>query len=58
MDFLIVWAIWIVFITALNVEEFKNKTIEPAKAFLVYVIFAVPVVAVYAIAKEVFKWVN
>ena len=47
MEYLIVWGLWITLVISLNLKEIEEGNIDVPKAFIVFVILAVPFELLY-----------
>ena len=55
MEYLIVWGLWITFIISMNTKEFRTNNVDQIRAFMVLVVFAVPIELIYIGIREIVR---
>ncbi len=58
MEYLIVWGLWITFIISMNTKEFTTNNVDPIRALMVLVVFAVPIELIYIGTREIVRWLG
>ena len=58
MEYLIVWGLWITFVLFINLEEIQNSNIDITKAFITFILFAIPIELIYIEIRELVRWLG